>query len=212
MYIYIKRCLDIAASIIALIVSAPLLFTISVLIKVDSEGPIFYCGERVGRFGKPFKILKFRTMVVNAEKLGPSSTKEDDPRIRKIGMLLRELKLDELPQIFNILMGDMSLVGPRPQVLWAVETYSEEERKIILSVRPGITDYASIKFCNEGAILKGSADPDRDYMEKIHPEKTRLAMQYVKDRSFKIDLKILYETLLTLIKKRDVYGKKELAS
>src|SRR5262249_966104 len=149
---------------------SPLYLSIAVLIKLMSPGPVFYRGERMGLQKKRFYIYKFRTMGVDAERRGGSSTAADDPRITRIGRLLRKGKLDELPQFFNVLLGDMSVVGPRPQVAWAVELYNEEERKL-LDVRPGITDYASIRFRNEGEILRGSSDPDKTYLEVIAPEK-----------------------------------------
>jgi lipopolysaccharide/colanic/teichoic acid biosynthesis glycosyltransferase len=137
-------------------------------------------------------------MVVNAETLGSVSTAEDDCRITRVGRILRKLKLDELPQLLNVLRGDMSLVGPRPQVLWAVEQYTAEERTI-LRVRPGITDPASVRFRNESEILRGSADPDKDYFEKIHPEKMRLSIEYVREQSFLLDCKIIVQTLLVVV-------------
>jgi lipopolysaccharide/colanic/teichoic acid biosynthesis glycosyltransferase len=152
----------------------------------------------VGVKGKPFRMFKFRTMVPEAERIGPSSTTADDARITKIGRVLRKYKLDELPQLINVLLGDMSLVGPRPQVQWAVDLYTHEERKI-LNVRPGITDYASIVFANEGEILSGSTDPDREYLEKIHPQKTQLALQYVTDRSVLTDLGIIAKTAKAIL-------------
>ena len=139
-------------------------------------------------------MLKFRTMVVDAEKIGASSTAEDDPRITRVGAVLRRYKLDELPQLINVFRGDMSFVGPRPQVQWAVDLYTEEERDL-LSVRPGITDYASLRFSNEGEILKGSADPDEAYFELIAPEKIRLGLEYVRTRSFWVDLKLIFLTI-----------------
>ena len=192
-----KRLFDFIAAFCGLLITSPLLIIISILIKFDSKGPVFYRPERGGRFGIPFRIYKFRSMVIDADKIGPSSTPENDPRITKIGQFLRAHKLDELPQLINVLLGDISFVGPRPQVKWAVDLYNDEE-KIILSVRPGITDYASLQFSNEGEILKGSSDPDKDYMEKIHPIKTRLAMKYVNTHSLSVDLKIILKTLVTL--------------
>ena len=137
--------------------------------------------------------------MMNAEKIGASSTSEDDIRITGIGRFLRKYKLDELPQLINVLKGEMSFVGPRPQVKWAVDLYTPEERKV-LTVRPGITDYSSVQFPNEGEILKGSADPDKDYMQKIHPEKMRLSLEYVKMQSFWIDTKIILQTIIKVIK------------
>jgi lipopolysaccharide/colanic/teichoic acid biosynthesis glycosyltransferase len=173
---------------------------IAFLIKKEDSGPIFYRGVRVGRYGKLFKIYKFRTMVVDAEKIGGSSTPDDDSRITKIGKFLRKYKIDELPQLINVLKGEMSLVGPRPQVQWAVELYREEEKRL-LTVRPGITDYASIVFKNEAEILKGSADPDKDYLEKIAPEKIRLGLKYIDNRSFWVDMEILFSTIKVLYKR-----------
>lgn len=144
-------------------------------------------------------MLKFRTMVVDADRIGGSSTPEDDPRVTRVGKVLRRYKLDELPQLWNVLKGDMSFVGPRPQVQWAVDLYSPEERAI-LEVRPGITDPASLKFSNEAEILKGSKDPDKDYIEKIHPEKMRLSLDYVRNRSFSGDLAIIARTAGSIIK------------
>jgi lipopolysaccharide/colanic/teichoic acid biosynthesis glycosyltransferase len=158
-------------------------------------GPLFYRGKRVGLQGTPFGIFKFRTMVMNAEQLGASSTADDDPRITRVGAWLRRYKLDEVPQLINVLSGDMSFVGPRPQVQWAVDLYTTKE-KALLSARPGITDYASLLFRNEGELLRGSKDPDKDYLEKIAPAKTRLGLIYVQTRSFWLDLKILVATVL----------------
>lgn len=158
---------------------------------------MFCRGVRVGRFNRPFKIYKFRTMVVDAESIGGSSTSEDDPRITKIGNFLRRYKLDELPQLINVLKGEMSIVGPRPQVPWAVELYNDDE-KLLFSVRPGITDYASIRFKNEGDILMGSSDPDKDYLEKIAPEKLKLGLEYVNNRTLWIDIKIIFSTIKAL--------------
>jgi lipopolysaccharide/colanic/teichoic acid biosynthesis glycosyltransferase len=138
-------------------------------------------------------------MVVDADKIGGSSTPEDDPRVTPIGKTLRRYKLDELPQLINVLKGDMSFVGPRPQVQWAFDIYTPEEREI-LRVRPGITDEASLKFSNEAEILKGSTDPDKDYIEKIHPEKMRLSLEYVRHRSFSGDLSIIARTAGAIFK------------
>lgn len=199
----VKRLFDIVCSILALVVLSPALITIAVMVNREDRGPVFYRGTRTGRFGKPFRIVKFRTMVVDAEKLGGSSTADDDPRISRVGRTLRKYKLDELPQLFNVLKGEMSIVGPRPQVPWAVELYSEAERAL-LSVRPGITDYASIKFRDEGAILRASGDPDRDYLEKIAPEKIRLGLEYVRTQSLATDMKLILLTLTSMLKGSDL--------
>ncbi len=174
--------------------SEPIFKWISWRIHREDHGPIFYRGERTGLHGKPFRIFKFRTMVVDAEKLGASSTSDDDARITRIGKFLRRYKLDELPQLINVLTGDMSLVGPRPEVKKFTDLYTDEE-KSILSVKPGITDWASIWNPDEGAMLAGSTDPDRDYLEKIRPQKIRLQLKYVRERSFWTDIRIILLTL-----------------
>lgn len=198
MYGYIKRWIDMAIAVLCLVLLSPILILIVVWIKSSSNGPALYRGLRAGKGGIPFYMMKFRTMVVDAEALGASSTAGDDRRITHVGRFLRATKLDELPQLINVIRGEMSLVGPRPQVLWAVDLYTSEERHL-LDVRPGITDYASIKFRREGEILRGSKDPDRDYMIMIAPGKTRLGLQYVRTRSPLVDLKILLATSMALL-------------
>ena len=193
-----KRAFDVLLSLPSLVILSPFLVTVAFFVKLDSQGPIFYRGVRAGRFGKTFRIFKFRSMVQNADKLGSASTPEDDFRVTRVGRVLRRYKLDELPQLLNVIKGEMSLVGPRPQVLWAVERYTAEE-KTVLSVRPGITDYASLKFRNEGEILAGSTDPDKDYFEKIHPEKMRLSLEYVQNQSVWLDCKIIVQTLTAVL-------------
>ncbi|OLE86977.1 MAG: hypothetical protein AUG07_01795 [Acidobacteria bacterium 13_1_20CM_2_60_10] len=193
-----KRSFDLILSLLGLIVLAPVFAAVAAAIKIESAGPMFYRGLRAGRYGKAFRIFKFRTMVEDAEALGSASTPEDDQRITRAGRFLRKLKLDELPQLLNVLRGEMSLVGPRPQVPWAVEQYTPEERTI-LKVRPGITDPASVRFRNESEILRGSADPDKDYFEKIHPEKMRLSIEYVQKQSFLLDCKILVQTMAAVV-------------
>jgi lipopolysaccharide/colanic/teichoic acid biosynthesis glycosyltransferase len=190
----LKRAFDIAASLIGLVLASPLLAVIAAWIKLDSPGPVFHRGVRVGRFGRPFRIFKFRSMVVDAEALGASSTTSEDARITRAGRFVRRWKLDEIPQLLNVLMGDMSLVGPRPQVPWAVALYTDQQKRL-LSVRPGITDEASIQFRNEGEILRGHPDPDAAYLELIAPEKIRLGLEYVDRHSFLGDLKIVLKTL-----------------
>jgi len=191
-----KRLFDIIFSIFGLIlVSLPMLI-ISFLIKRESPGFAFYRGARIGKNGKEFRIFKFRTMVVDAEKLGGPSTAGDDARLLKIGHFLKKYQLDELPQLINVLKGEMSFVGPRPEVKMYVDMMADEERKIIYSVSPGMTDLASLWNFHEGEILKGSSDPEKDYMEKIRPEKIRLQIEYVKTRSFMLDLKIIFKTII----------------
>jgi lipopolysaccharide/colanic/teichoic acid biosynthesis glycosyltransferase len=193
-----KRILDLTASGIGLILISPFLLTLAILIKEADEGPVFYRGLRIGLHGRPFRIFKFRTMLINAEKMGGPSTADDDLRITRIGKKLRKYKLDELPQLINVFTGDMSLVGPRPEVPHYVNMYTEEE-KAILKVRPGITDWASLWNPDEGAILAGSPDPEKTYIEKIRPEKIRLQLKYVRERSFWADIKIIFLTIKTII-------------
>lgn len=195
----LKRGFDVCFAAVGLLILSPLLAAAAASVKLSSRGPVFYKGVRVGINGRQFNMIKFRTMVANAEAIGGSSTPSDDPRVTKVGRALRRIKLDELPQLWNVLVGDMSIVGPRPQVPWAVDRYTPEER-LVLSVRPGITDYASLQFANEGEILRGSTDPDRDYMERIHPRKMRLSLEYVRSHSFGSDLAIIARTLGAVFK------------
>jgi lipopolysaccharide/colanic/teichoic acid biosynthesis glycosyltransferase len=195
---WLKRSFDVMLATIALVIVAPLLPLAALMVKLSSRGPVFYRGTRVGLNGELFPMLKFRTMVVDAESLGGSATAADDPRITRFGKFLRRYKLDELPQLFNVLLGDMSLVGPRPEVEKYVNLYSPEE-KAILTVRPGITDWASIWNSNEAAVLEGSRDPERTYEELIRPTKLALQLLYVRDHSFFVDLKILFHTAVKLI-------------
>ncbi|MEW6685264.1 MAG: sugar transferase [Candidatus Edwardsbacteria bacterium] len=197
----IKRLFDILFSFLGFIVLLPLILLISILIKKEDGGPVFYRGVRVGRFGRLFRIYKFRTMVMNAEKIGGPSTADDDQRLLKIGRFLRKYKLDEIPQLINVLKGNMSFVGPRPEVPSEVETYTEEEKKVLL-VRPGITDWASLTYHNEGEILRGSKDPHQAYREKIKPGKLKLQLKYVDERSLFTDIKIILQTFITLLKTR----------
>jgi lipopolysaccharide/colanic/teichoic acid biosynthesis glycosyltransferase len=198
MYSLLKRMMDIFAAALLLLACALPLLVVALLIWWHDRGPVLYRAARIGMGGRPFTMFKFRTMVLNADKIGASSTADDDPRITPAGRFLRRYKLDELPQLLNVLNGTMSFVGPRPQVKWAVDLYTPEQREV-LQVSPGITDYASLYFPNEGEILKGSTDPDRDYMEKIHPVKMQLSLRYVRERSLPTDLKILALTALTVL-------------
>ena len=193
-----KRFFDIAAATLGLVFLSPFLLWIAWLIRHEDGGPVFYRGVRVGLHGSPFRIYKFRTMLVDAEKIGGSSTSDDDPRITKIGKTLRKYKLDELPQLINVLIGNMSIVGPRPEVQRYTDMYTQEE-KAILTVRPGITDWASIWNADEGAVLTGMADPEKAYEELIRPTKLKLQLKYVYEQSFLTDLKIILLTLLAII-------------
>jgi lipopolysaccharide/colanic/teichoic acid biosynthesis glycosyltransferase len=194
-----KRPFDITCATACLVFLSPLLLWAAWRIKRADGGPVFYRGVRMGLHGKPFHIFKFRTMVVDAEKIGASSTSDDDPRITRIGKFLRKYKLDELPQLINVLEGDMSFVGPRPEVKKFTDLYNEEE-KAILTVRPGITDWASIWNSDEAALLAGADDADDAYLKLIRPTKVRLQLRYVRERSFWTDLKIIFLTLLAIIK------------
>ncbi len=196
----LKRLSDLLLASTMLFILTPIFFCISLLIKKNSHGPVLYRALRAGRDGKPFQMLKFRTMVRNADKIGGPSTSDDDPRITRIGHFLRKYKLDELPQLINVLKGEMSFVGPRPEVLSEIKESPEKYTKI-LSVKPGITDYASLQFPNEGEILKGAADPHQAYKEKIQPEKMRLQERYVDERSFWTDCRILGATIAIMLKR-----------
>ena len=194
----IKRIFDIVVSLIGLFATSPFFIYAALLIRNEDQGPVFYRGERVGHNGVLFRIYKFRTMVVNAEALGGSSTAADDARITRIGKFLRKYKLDELPQLINVLKGEMSFVGPRPEVRHYVDQYTDEE-KLILTVQPGVTDWASIWNADEGAILAGSQDPDKEYETLIRPTKLKLQLKYVRERSMLVDMKIILLTFLALM-------------
>jgi len=196
----LKRFFDIVFSFLGLVLLSPFFLLVAILIKREDGGAVFYRGLRVGLNGKTFRMFKFRTMVLNADKIGGPSTANDDPRITRIGRKIRKYKLDEIPQLINVFIGDMSVVGPRPEVPFYVEMFTQEERNI-LSVRPGITDLASIWNCDEGAVLAGSIDPEKAYMEKIRPGKIRLQLEYVNNRSFWMDMKIIFQTILKILKR-----------
>lgn len=195
----VKRSVDLLSSALGLILISPLLLFIALAIKLDSPGPIFYRGVRIGRYGKPFRIWKFRSMLVGSDSLG-GTTGKNDPRVTRIGKFLRRYKVDELPQLMNVLTGDMSLVGPRPELDEHTSAYEGEE-KLILSVRPGITDYASVEFRNLNELV-GSEEPHRVFIEKFRPEKNRLRLAYVKQQSLLEDMKILFKTLNCVILRR----------
>jgi pyruvate dehydrogenase E1 component alpha subunit len=194
-----KRMSDIFFSIVGLMFLTPLLLIIAFLIKKEDGGPVFYRGVRVGLREESFRIFKFRTMVADAEIRGASSTSDDDTRITRIGRFLRKYKLDELPQLINVLKGEMSFVGPRPEVQKFTDLLSEEE-KAILTIRPGITDWASIWNSDEGSVLAGAEDPDRAYFDLIRPTKIKLQLKYVRERSLITDLKIILLTLLAIVR------------
>lgn len=192
----LKRSFDLLVSSLLLVITSPVTLICTFLIRADGSPPL-YRGKRVGLHGVPFDMFKFRTMVPDTGRIGPSSTADDDPRITEIGAFLRRYKLDELPQLLNVVKGEMSLVGPRPQIGSDVALYTPDERRL-LSVRPGITDYASIRFRSEGEILKGEADPDEAYVRLIRPEKIRLGLLYVDNHSMVTDIRILFLTVLAV--------------
>jgi len=192
---FMKRIVDVVLSSIAAIALSPLFVIVSILVKLDSQGPVFFRAERVGRWGELFKPFKFRTMVVNAQTISKVvSTPDDDPRITRVGRVLRRFNLDELPQLINVVKGEMSIVGPRPEVPEYVAMFTKEER-IILSIRPGITDWATLWIRDKGKILVGSREPEKVYMEKIRPEKLRLQIEYVRNWSMLVDLQIMLRTI-----------------
>jgi lipopolysaccharide/colanic/teichoic acid biosynthesis glycosyltransferase len=194
-----KRVFDVMLSALGLLLLAPLLVLIALWIKLDSPGPVFFRQERVGRFGVPFRIHKFRTMAHEAHGAGPLITVGDDQRITRAGAGLRRAKLDELPQLIDVLRGAMSFVGPRPEVPRYVAVYPAELRDKVLSVRPGITDLASIRYRDESALLARAADPEREYREVVLPAKLRLAAEYVDHATLATDLRLIGLTLKTLL-------------
>ena len=196
-----KRVLDLIFTVPGVLLISPALILVAILIKLDSQGPVIFRQSRVGRYGLPFNVLKFRTMVNDAERIGPSVTIASDARVTRIGRVLRKYKLDEMPQLFNVIKGDMSLVGPRPEMREYVELYPAEKKEKILSLRPGITDNASIEFRNESEILANSLDPIKCYIEEILPTKIALYEQYVENHTVKGDFVIIIRTILAVFAK-----------
>lgn len=194
----IKRLFDIIFSVFGLILLLPILIIISIWIKIDSKGPVFFRQKRVGQFNSDFRIFKFRTMRLNSDKLGLLTVGDRDPRVTRIGYYLRKYKLDEFPQLINVLIGNMSFVGPRPEVRKYVNHYSEDDMQI-LNLKPGITDYASIEYRDEVELLKKAEDPERTYIEEIMPEKIKLNKMYIKNYSIFTDIKIIIKTFLAII-------------
>jgi len=190
-----KRLFDILCAGVGLLLLSPLLLVVAVWVKLDSRGPVMFRQERVGRFGRTFRIHKFRTMRVDAPALGPQITIGDDARITRSGRWLRASKVDELPQLWDVLRGAMSLVGPRPEVPRYVALYPAELRALVLSVRPGITDPASLSFRNESELLARAVDPEREYVEVVMPMKLGLAADYVRNASLMGDIRLILATL-----------------
>ena len=194
---FFKRAFDFISSTIGFILISPFLLIISILIKLTSKGPVLFKQKRVGMKGKEFNILKFRTMIVDAEKYGKQITVGEDKRITKVGGFLRKYKLDELPQLINVIKGDMSLVGPRPEVPKYVAMYNEKQRRV-LDVRPGITDYASIEYRDENRILGEVENPEEYYINIIMPHKIDLNMKYIENNSVVIDISIILKTIFNI--------------
>lgn len=198
----VKRAFDILFSVAALLALLPVLIVVALWVKLDSAGPVFFRQVRVGWRGQPFRIYKFRTMRTDAERIGPQITIGPDSRITRPGRFLRKYKLDELPQFLNVLLGDMSVVGPRPEVPRYVELYPPATRELVLSVRPGITDLASIEFRDENELLGASPDPERTYVTQVMPAKLGYCERYVRERSFSGDLRIIGQTLRVSLLRR----------
>ena len=193
-----KRLFDIVCSLGGILVFSPVMLACAVLVKLTSTGPIIFSQQRVGLNFKPFNIYKFRSMVVDAPKLGGQVTVDRDPRITFVGRLMRKAKLDELPQLFNVLSGDMSFVGPRPEVSQYVEMFKDDYAEL-LTVRPGITDIGSIVYRHEEDILAQSEDPRSTYINTVLPEKIRLSKQYVRSRSLWVDVRLIFQTIFTVL-------------
>jgi lipopolysaccharide/colanic/teichoic acid biosynthesis glycosyltransferase len=195
----IKRSTDLVGAFLGLTVLSPLLLVIAILVKVTSPGPVFYRGVRTGRHGRQFRIFKFRTMVENAEVVGGPTTAQDDERVTTVGRVLRRWKLDELPQLLNVIKGDMSLVGPRPEVSECTRLYTGDEL-LILSVRPGLTDFASIEYAQLDRVV-GREQPFEVYKELVLPRKNLLRIKYVHEQSFVTDMKLIFKTLLRIVRR-----------
>lgn len=195
----LKRLMDVTVSGCALLVLWPVLLLIAAAIKIDDPGPVFYRQVRVGRGGKHFRIFKFRTMIVDADKKGLAITVGRDNRITRVGAFLRKSKLDELAQLINVFTGEMSFVGPRPEVPKYVDMYTPYQKQVLL-VRPGITDYASIAYRNENDLLEGAEDPEKMYIEQIMPDKIELNMKYLREISPVADIRLIFKTIEAVIR------------
>ncbi len=194
----LKRLFDLFFSLIGLIILSPLIFIISILIIIDSKGGIFYKQKRVGKNNRDFSLLKFRTMKTSADMQGLLTVGSKDSRVTKTGYFLRKHKLDELPQLLNILKGEMSFVGPRPEVRKYVELYNEKQKQV-LKIKPGLTDYASLEYINESDILSKAANPEKVYIEEIMPAKLELNLKYITESGIKTYMKIIYKTLRKIL-------------
>jgi lipopolysaccharide/colanic/teichoic acid biosynthesis glycosyltransferase len=195
-----KRCFDIVVSLIILCCFLPFGILLAIAIALESRGGVFYRQERVGKNGVKFRLWKFRTMRKNADKLGQLTVGMRDPRITRVGLFIRKVKLDEFPQFLNVLLGEMSVVGPRPEVQEYVDLYSPDQR-IVLSVKPGITDYASLEYFNENELLGNSDNPRETYINEVMPAKIELNKKYISNPTLGTDLKIMWQTFLKIISK-----------
>ena len=193
-----KRIFDFTLSLIGLLLLSPLFLAVAVWIACDSKGGVFYRQVRVGRGGEDFKLYKFRSMRVGSDRKGLLTVGGRDPRITRSGYFIRKYKIDELPQLINVLVGDMSFVGPRPEVRRYVDLYTPEQMKV-LSVRPGITDMASIKYRNENDLLASAADPERYYIDVVMPDKLRINLEYIAGQSMMLDIKLIFRTLFKIV-------------
>jgi lipopolysaccharide/colanic/teichoic acid biosynthesis glycosyltransferase len=192
-----KRCFDLLVAVVGLCLFSPWLLLVGVLIKLDSPGPILYGGGRIGKDGKPFKMFKFRTMVVNADQMGSALTHGGDPRVTRVGRILRKWKIDEIPQLINVACGEMSLVGPRPESPGYVQHYTPEQRQV-LQVKPGITGLTQVRFRHEEALLSRYTNWEEVYIETIMPQKLALDLEYIENRTFLSDLGLIVQTFLAL--------------
>lgn len=190
----LKRVFDIVFSLIGLVLASPIFLFLSIWIKLDSPGGIFYLQERIGKDFKPFKLYKFRSMYSGSDKKGLLTVGNKDKRITRSGYFIRKYKLDELAQLINVLIGDMSFVGPRPEVKKYVELYNDEQKKV-LTVKPGITDYASIEYFNENELLEKSTNPEKTYILEIMPHKLQLNLKYIEEQNLFVDIKIILKTI-----------------
>jgi len=198
MYLQLKRLADIIISITVILLLLPVFILISISILIKSGRPIFYLQKRVGKGWNEFKVIKFRTMVNNAENIGPGVSLSNDKRVTAIGKILRKFKIDELPQFINVLKGEMSIIGPRPELLKYVDQYKNEYLNI-LKVKPGLSDYASVKFRNEASLLQSSKDSEAFYLKNILPEKIKLYNKYIAEMNFFVDIKILFLTFKAIL-------------
>lgn len=199
MYLTLKRAGDVLLSFLLIILFSPLLLLLAIIIKLDSLGPVFYRQERITQYGKIFRIFKFRSMVMHADKIGTHITVKDDRRITKVGKIIRKFRLDELPQLFNILSGEMTFVGTRPEATKYVDYYTDEMKATLL-LPAGVTSLASIEFKDEARILDGASDPDKVYVKEVLPEKMKYNLEALKKCSIWEDIKLIFKTVLAVIR------------